>query len=70
MTFDDFFFCEKLNQRLAKSVCVQLQERAKVKGASQAKSLKHCRWCDEGKRIAAEPRAQGVGRTAQREGGV
>ena len=50
--FEKFFHCDRRDIELAKVVCVQLQERAKVKGASKALTLQKCRACDQGKEIA------------------
>ena len=52
--FEKFFFCETYKQRMAKSVCVQLQARASVKGYSRARSLQKCAHCDQGKQVRAD----------------
>lgn len=54
MMLESYFFCEALNQRLAKVVCVTMQDRAAVKGSSRARSLYKCRACDQGKEIRKE----------------
>lgn len=58
MVFAEYFFCEQIGARMAKVVCVRQRERARVSGASRARSLERCRDCDQGREIEAELEAR------------